>query len=151
MTSSQVLSDNKLRMRNIRNHQIKGYPVTTQRQLLLKLLADACGHMNAKELYRRATNEDQSISLATVYRNLKLFKEMGLVEERHLGKFPCYEVRRSSEHQHLVCQVCGKVIEFDSRMMRRLRDEAEREHGFSITRAELCLEGYCPECLRQKE
>lgn len=64
-----------IRMRSIRNRTIemKAYPVTAQRQLLLKLSRDAHGHIDAKELYRCASREDQSVSLATVHRGLHLF------------------------------------------------------------------------------
>ena len=57
-----------------------------------------------------------------------------------------YEVKQASEHQHLVCQGCGKVIEFKSPLIRRLVDKVQHEHGFKVTKAELYLEGYCLEC-----
>jgi len=136
-------------MRNIRNqsNEIEGHPLTIQRRLLLDLVRDASGHIDAKELYRRASSQDESISLATVYRGLRLFKDLGLVEERRLGQLRCcYEVKRSVEHQHLVCRGCGKVIEFESSLIGKLVDKVKREHDFDVTRAELCLEGYCPQC-----
>ena len=69
-------------MRGIRNSdsEIDGHPLTVQRQLLLTLIRNAGGHIDAKELYRRASSQDESISLATVYRGLRLFKELGLVD-----------------------------------------------------------------------
>lgn len=138
-----------MRMRNIRNPTLgtKGRPFTSQRRLLLKLIRDANEHLDPKELYRRASNEDKSISLATVYRGLRLFKELGLVDERRLGQVRCYyEIRQSAEHYHLVCQGCGRVTEFGSPLIRKLLDKVEREHGFKVTRAELYLEGYCQQC-----
>lgn len=138
-----------MRMRNIRNPTLgtKECPLTSHRHLLLKLIRRTKEHLDPKELYRLASNEDKSISLATVYRNLRLFKELGLVDERHLGQVRCYyEIRRSAEHHHLVCQGCGKVTEFVSPLIRRLLDKVEREHGFKVTRAELYLEGCCQQC-----
>ncbi len=138
-----------MRMRNICNtpHEIHGHPVTAQRSLLLKLILDAGGHIDAKELYRRASSEDLSISLATVYRTLHLFKELGLVDERRLGQTRCYyEIKQPTEHQHLVCRGCGRVTDFESPLIGKLLDEVQRRHDFNITRAELCLEGYCPGC-----
>jgi len=75
-------------MRNIRKtkKEMKGRSVTAQRQLLLSLIRKAGGHISAKELYRRASRKNESISLATVYRSLRLFKELGLIEERRLGE-----------------------------------------------------------------
>ena len=134
--------------RNRKQHNpIQGHPLTLQRRLLLELLRDAEGHIDAKELYRRAGAKDESISPTTVYRTLNLFKELGLVDEMRLGKIRCYyEIKQSLEHQHLVCQGCGKVIEFRNPHFQKLIKAVQREHGFKITKAELYLEGYCPEC-----
>jgi len=139
----------RLRMSRNRNHDnsMHGHPLTVQRRLLLELLGDAEGHIDAKELYRRASARDESISPATVYRSLNLFKELGLVDERRLGKIRCYyEIKQSPEHQHLVCQGCGKIIEFESPLIRKLVEIVRAEHGFNVTKAELYLEGYCSEC-----
>jgi len=134
-------------LNNRQTSQIQGHPLTTQRRLLLELLRDAEGHIDAKELYRRASVRDESISTATIYRSLNLFKNLGLIDEMRLGKVRCYyEIRQSPEHQHLVCQGCGKVIEFQNPYFQKLIKAVQREHRFNITKAELYLEGYCPEC-----
>jgi Fur family ferric uptake transcriptional regulator len=137
----------KMEINNRQTRQMKGHPLTTQRRLLLELIRDADGHIDAKELYRRASARDESIGSATVYRTLNLFKELGLVNEVRLGKIRCYyEIKESQEHQHLVCQGCGKVIEFQNPYFQKLIKAVRREHGFNVTKAELYLEGYCPEC-----
>lgn len=139
--------DVRLRLNRKSGSPGQGYSLTTQRRLLLDLLREASGHIDAKELYRRASSKDGAISPATVYRSLHLFKQLRLVDERRLGKMHCcYEIKQAPEHQHLVCQCCGKVIEFESPLIRKLVDKVQREHGFNVTKAELCLEGYCPEC-----
>ena len=126
---------------------IHGHSMTSQRRLLLELLRDAEGHIDAKELYRRASAKDDSIGQATVYRSLSLFKELGLIDEMRLGKIRCYyEIKQSPEHQHLVCRGCGKVMEFQTPHFQKLIEAVRREHGFNITKAELYLEGYCPGC-----
>lgn len=130
-----------------KNNPIQGYPVTVQRRLLLELLRDTEGHVDAKELHRRASVKDESISTATVYRSLKLFRELGLVDEIRLGKVRCYyEIKRSPYHQHMVCRGCGKVIEFQNPLIGQLIEAVRREHKFNVTKAELYLEGYCPAC-----
>ena len=127
--------------------QMQGHFLTAQRRLLLELIRNAEGHVDAKVLYRRASAKDESISPATVYRTLNLFKELGLVDEMRLGKIRCYyEIKQLPEHQHLVCRGCGKVIEFQNPHFQKLIKAVQREHGFKITKAELYLEGYCPEC-----
>ena len=141
-----------MRMRSNRNQPqaIKGRPVTAQRRLLLDILRDAKGHLDAKELYRQASAKDPRISLATVYRNLRLFEELGLVDERRLNRVRCYyEIRRSSEHYHLTCAACGRVIDFKSALVQKLTNEVQRNSGFDVVRAVLYLEGYCPECKQE--
>ena len=124
-----------------------GYPLTAQRRLLLRLIRDAGGHIDAKELYRRAISSDESISLATVYRSLRLFRELGLVKERRLGQLSHhYEISQPAEHQHFVCRDCGKVIEFQNPMINKLIGRLQDEQGFTVTRAEFYLEGHCHEC-----
>jgi len=125
----------------------KDFPLTAQRNLLLELLREAEGHVDARELYLRASARDQSISPATVYRSLNLFKQLGLIDERRLGKVRCcYEIKHSPEHQHLFCQGCGKVIEFESPLIRELMNTVKSKFGFNVSKAELYLEGYCQQC-----
>ena len=115
--------------------------------MVLELIRQADKHLDAKELHRRAADKDESISLATVYRSLNLFKQLGIVDERRFGKIRCcYELRQPLEHQHLVCEGCGKVIEFESSLIRKLVDKVQREHGFDVTKVELYLDGYCEQC-----
>ena len=120
---------------------------TSQRRLLLDTLLESDEHLDARELYRRAADRDPRISLATVYRNLRLFKELGLVEERRLeGTHCCYELRTPGEHHHLICTRCGQIAEFRSGLVGRLVSDIERERRFRVTRAMLYLEGYCGQC-----
>jgi len=114
-------------------------------------MQEAGTHLDAKELYRRAIEKDASISLATVYRSLRLFKEQGLIEERHLSQVRCsYEMKRLGEHQHLVCRGCGQVIEFESPLIGKLVAEVQQKNNFRVTRTELYLEGYCHKCKKGK-
>ncbi|MEA3298221.1 MAG: transcriptional repressor [Chloroflexota bacterium] len=124
------------------------HPVTPQRKLLLSVIQEAKGLLDAKELYRRANKRNASISLATVYRNLRFFKEQALIDERRFGhtRSYCYEMKRSGEHYHLVCHGCGHVIEFDSPLIHKLVAEIRRKNNFDVTGVELCLEGYCHDC-----
>ena len=129
------------------NNPFQGRPLTAQRRLLLELLRDAKGYTDAKELYRRASARDESISPATVYRTLNLFKELGLIDEMRLGKVRCYyEIKQSQGHQHMVCQGCGKIMEFQNPYFQKLIEAVQSEHGFNVRKAELYLEGYCSGC-----
>ena len=136
-------------MRNIRNSSnlISGYSLTSQRRLLLELIDNAGGHIDAKELFRRASSTDTSISLATVYRNLRLFQRLGLVDERRLGQSShYYEIHQPSRHQHFICSNCGRIVEFQAPAVSKLVGDIQREQGFSVTKAEFYLEGHCKEC-----
>ena len=135
-----------------RNEQrIKATPVTPQRRLLLSIMREAGRHLDAKELYRRASERDPNISLATVYRNLRVFEKQGLINERHLWQGRCYyEMKRLGEHQHLVCEACGQVIEFESPLIRKLVAEVQHKNNFSVTKVELYLEGHCHKCKDEK-
>jgi Fur family peroxide stress response transcriptional regulator len=122
-------------------------PITAQRRLLLDILKEADGHLHVKELYRRAAERDREISLATVYRNLRLFKELGLVRETRLDDLRCYyEINRPSDHYHLVCTACGQVIDFESPLVATLIADVERTCGFHAEKAVLHLEGRCSGC-----
>lgn len=126
---------------------MKATPVTPQRRLLLSIMREAGRHLDAKEVYRRASERDPNISLATVYRNLRVFEKQGLINERHLGQARCfYEVKHLGEHQHLVCEACEQVIEFESPLIRKLVAEVQRKNNFSVTKVELYLEGHCHKC-----
>jgi Fe2+ or Zn2+ uptake regulation protein len=126
---------------------VKATPVTPQRRLLLSIMREAGRHLDAKEVYRRASERDPNISLATVYRNLRVFEKQGLINERHLGQARCYyEMKRLGEHQHLVCEACGQVIEFESPLLRKLVAEVQRKSNFSVTKVEVYLKGYCHKC-----
>ena len=119
---------------------------TEQRQLIRDILQHADGHLHAEEIYRRACLKSPGLSLSTVYRNLQLFKELGLVEEHQFGSRRCYETAPQAKHHHLVCLGCGQVFEFRCSSTERLKDEINRREGFRVTEAEVRLGGYCPEC-----
>ena len=120
---------------------------TEQRQLLLKIIQQAEGHLDADEIYRQARQKSPSISLSTVYRSLQLFKELGLVEEHQFdGTRRCYEAMPRTKHHHLVCLGCGRVFEFKCPSAEKLKSRISREEGFKVTDAEVRLVGYCPDC-----
>jgi Fur family transcriptional regulator, ferric uptake regulator len=137
-----------MRMRINRNFNttLQGRPQTKQRQLLLSLIREAGGHVDAKSLIKLALEKDSSISLATVYRSLNLFKELGLIDEKRLGHAQCYyELKQSVQHQHLVCSQCGKVFDFDCPLSEMI-GKVKQEYGFVVTKAEVYFEGHCQDC-----
>ncbi len=121
--------------------------VTAQRTLLLELLRQSGGHVDADELYRRARKKNSRISLSTVYRNLQLFKKLGLVEEHHFDEeHHHYEVKSGTAHQHLLCINCGKVVEFACPVSWKLREDIGKQYDFDITGVEVRVTGLCSSC-----
>ena len=120
---------------------------TVQRQLILGIIQQTDGHLDADEIYQRARQKSPSISLSTVYRNLQLFKELELVEEHQFdGMHRCYETTPRPKHHHLVCLGCGRIFEFKCPSAEKLKSRISREEGFKVTDAEVRLAGYCPDC-----
>ena len=107
--------------------------------------------MTASGLYRRAIEQDASVSLATVYRTLRLFTEQGLVDERRFGTGTCryFEAKRPGGHHHLVCQSCGRVLEYETPLVQELVSDVEARHAFKVTAVDISLAGYCPDCLEK--
>jgi len=105
---------------------------TDQRRLILEIIQQADRHLDADEIYQQARLKSPSISLSTVYRNLQLYKRLGLIEEHQFdGARRYYETTPRSKHHHMVCLGCGRIFEFKcpsaerlkSRISQRLSDE----------------------------
>ena len=129
--------------------RVAGHRVTPQRVLLLRLLEEANEHLDAESLYQRASAEDASISLATVYRTLAVFKKLGLVEQRYFARAHSkeyYEPTRRSEHHHFTCTNCGRVIEFSTPLIAEVSRAVSERHGLRVTHACVCFEGLCDAC-----
>ena len=128
-----------------------GKRVTNQRMLVLDILANADGHLDASEIYARARVREPRLSLATVYRALNALRESGLVRQMHLaGERLYFELDRKDRHAHLVCSTCGRVWEFDSDALSKAARDAGREIGFQVSAARLEVIGLCEECRRTK-
>jgi Fur family ferric uptake transcriptional regulator len=135
-----------------RRLRMAGKRITPQRRLVLQILAEARGHLDASEIYERGRRRDARLSLSTVYRALSVLKETGVVRELHLDdKHHHYELDGKDEHSHLVCLACGRVIEVDSTAFAGAAMAAGELHGFEIASAQVELSGYCAECRSQRE
>jgi Fur family ferric uptake transcriptional regulator len=127
-----------------------GLRMTQQRRLLAELLESAREHLDAESVYRLARTRDPRIHRATVYRTLKMLKELGLVDELDLMHVPgdrhFYEVRPSAFHIHLVCMKCGSVEEPGGPFWEDLNRRVQRETGFEPSIVRLEMGGYCTRC-----
>ena len=127
----------------------KNQRMTPQRCLIAKVLFDSNAHLNADELHQRVRIVDSTVGHATVYRTLKLFEEYHLVHSHKFGDGTVrYEVSVGGDehHDHLVCNDCGQIIEFENEQIEALQDEVGRAHGFALTHHKMELYGTCPAC-----
>ena len=126
----------------------KGYKNTQQRLHILQAFLEFEGHCAAEELLNAARRRDPSVSQATVYRTLKLLCHAGLARAMHFGDGMARFERRLAEehHDHLICELCGRTIEFFSAEIERLQEDLARQHNFAPTRHRLYLYGVCPIC-----
>ena len=121
--------------------------VTGQRTLLLDLIRKSDTHLDADRLYDEARKRYPRISLSTVYRNLQLFKKLGLIAEHHFSEdHHLYEAKPSAEHQHLSCIKCGKIIEFECPLSRDFKYKIGKQYDFDITGVEVYMTGLCSNC-----
>ncbi len=124
-----------------------GLRITKQRALILEIIRRGHGHLDADEVYRQAREKQPRLSLSTVYRALQKFKKLGLVEELHFDDaHHHYEVKSASEHHHLVCLGCGRVIEFRFPVAHYIKKNVAGLKKFEIIDTEIRMTGYCSEC-----
>jgi Fur family ferric uptake transcriptional regulator len=120
----------------------KGMRMTVQRAVIARILSAATDHPDVEEVYRRAHEVDNRISLSTVYRTVRLFENAGIID-RHAFKDgrARYEHIRSEHHDHLIDTETGKVIEFKNEEIEKLQERVARELGFELTGHRLELYG----------
>ncbi len=126
-----------------------GYRVTTQRLALLAVLRERDGFLPAEEIHRLATQGAEDLSLATVYRTLSLFREMGLVEGRNVGGEQGreeYRFRSVRETYTLVCKRCGAIVAVEPDIIDAFRRDVTAMLGVTILGAHSCFIGYCAAC-----
>ena len=120
----------------------KGLRVTEQRRTVAAVIEDADDHPDVEELYRRASKLDPKISLATVYRTVKLFEDWGLLEKLEFGDGRArYESADRDHHDHLIDLNSGEVIEFVDEEIEALQEKIARKLGYELRGHRLELYG----------
>ena len=120
----------------------QGRRITGPRRIIAEVISSADDHPDVSEIHRRAMRRDARISLATVYRTMRTFSEIGLIEQHSFdgGRFRV-EPATGSHHDHLIDTTSGKVIEFQSEEIERLQAEIADRLGYEITGHRLELYG----------
>ncbi|MDR3521672.1 MAG: Fur family transcriptional regulator [Acidocella sp.] len=122
-----------------------GLKMTGPRRVIARVLSEAHDHPDVDELHRRANQVDERISLATVYRTVRLLEAKGILERRDLGsKRARYEPSGDRNHFHLVDQDNGKVVEFSAPEAEILLREIAAKHGFDVALIKIELFGRRP-------
>lgn len=120
----------------------KGLKMTDQRRVIARVLAQSNDHPDVEQLYRRATKIDPRISIATVYRTVKLFEEAQILERHDFGDGRSrYEEATDEHHDHLIDVNTGEVIEFVNHAIEQLQEEVAREFGYRLVGHRLELYG----------
>ena len=120
----------------------KGLKMTDQRRVIARVLSESADHPDADAVYRRATRLDPRISMATVYRTVRLFEEAEVLERRDFGSGRArYEQAGGEHHDHLIDVSSGKVIEFRNDEIERLQTEVAARLGYRLVDHRLELYG----------
>ena len=134
------------RARRRREHEAllraAGLRITRQRCIILDILAETDGHPDASEIYARAVELDTRISLATVYRTIKVLADTGAIQRHAFEGGPArFEPSASGHHDHLIDLDTGEVFEFESNRIEALQEEIAARLGYEIVHHRLELYG----------
>ena len=128
----------------------RGYRLTSQRRAVVNTIAGTHNHLTPAAIYKRVKREYPGIGLVTIYRNLEILAELGLICEVHAGgSCRSYLMRKPLEHHHhLICSECGRVVDFTDCDLGELEQRLSQETGFKMEGHLLEFIGCCPDCRR---
>ncbi len=131
----------------------RGLKSTRQRTLIIDTFFDMNGHLSVEEVWAKVRQDDARVSVATVYRTMKLLSESGLAHSRNFGDGQTrYEPAIGREHHdHLICTGCGTIIEFENDQIERMQDAVAKRHGFKVSSHKMELYGLCKSCQKSAE
>ncbi len=124
-----------------------GHRITRPRLAVWHVLTEADAHLTVEQLDTRLREAGEAVDLASVYRALALFAELGIVRETRLGDDASHwERAHPDEHFHLVCVACGDVDHHVGSLVAQIRDHLHSGHGFEVEDVELVVSGRCSRC-----
>ena len=122
--------------------ELKGVKLTEQRKIIAKVMSASNDHPNVDELYNRVSKVDSKISIATVYRTVKLFEESGILAKHEFkGDKARYEELNEGHHDHLIDIKSGEIIEFVDEEIEKLQKKVAEKHGYILVDHKLELYG----------
>ena len=130
---------------------IEDLGLTKQRETVLRVIRESDKHLTANEVFDDARRMLPGISFATVYNSLNYLKNEGLIGEIKFGTDANLYDRKLTRHDHALCNSCGKLVDLELSIPKKLLEEAANRSKFKPETIELTLRGLCPECSKQKE
>ena len=120
----------------------KGVKLTEQRKIIARVMSESDDHPDVDELYKRVSKIDSKISIATVYRTVKLFEESGILTKHEFkGGKARYETLNESHHDHLIDIKTGEIIEFVDDEIEKLQEKVAEKYGYKLVDHKLQLYG----------
>lgn len=140
-----TVSENQLK-EALGNLKSSGVRITPQRHAILEYLIDTMTHPTADEIYKSLEGKFPNMSVATVYNNLRVFKEVGLVKELTYGDSSSRFDYVTNHHYHIICEDCGKIVDFHYPGLNEVETLAEHVTGFKVAHHRMEVYGKCPDC-----
>lgn len=144
-----TMSDDKLQVA-IETLKKSGVRITPQRHAVLEYLLTSMSHPTADEIYKALEHKFPNMSVATVYNNLRILREIGLVRELTYGDDSSRFDSNMNEHYHIICEECGKIVDFHYPTLDEIESLAEKVSGFEISHHRMELYGKCKDCAKVK-
>ncbi|MBT5471937.1 MAG: transcriptional repressor [Nitrospina sp.] len=120
---------------------------TPQRKLILEIFLGQDGHIHIEDLHIIIKAQDPTIGIATLYRTMKLLVDSGLADIHTFNEKTTYErLFQVRHHDHLICKICGRTIEFEHPLIEKYQLEVCDRHGFTLKSHRMELFGICREC-----
>jgi len=124
-----------------------GVRMTPQRHAILSYLLETMSHPTADEIYKALEGKFPNMSVATIYNNLRVFKEAGLVRELTYGDASSrFDANVSEDHYHVICTECGSIHDFHFPYLREAESAAAKSVGFQVTGHRMEVYGVCATC-----
>ena len=129
----------------------RGYRVTPQRLIVLDAVCACQGHATLADIQARVSDMDPTIDRSTIYRALEVLREVGLIVESELGHHDkVYRIAGESDHHHLICLSCGKVLTISKQEIEPFLEHLRSIYGFQVQADHLVFNGFCDACSKDE-
>ena len=130
--------------------KVSSVRITPQRHAILEYLINSMAHPTADEIYKALEGKFPNMSVATVYNNLRVFKDVGLVKELTYGDSSSRFDFTTHDHYHAICESCGKIVDFQYPGLDEVEQFASHVTGFKVSHHRLEVYGLCPDCAKKE-